>query len=87
MTQFYYVLGVTLYSILTLWLAMLGVLFVWDILASKARHRHHRLPLNTLAENSIGATVMTVFAFVAAAVDTYLLTPTLGAGIHFFFAG
>lgn len=47
MTQFYYVLGVTLYSIFTLWLAMLGVLITWDVLVSKARTRHRRRSLNT----------------------------------------
>lgn len=87
MIQFYYSLGATLYCIFTLWLAMLGVLLTWDVLVSKVRTRRNRRRLNTWGDQLLGATVLTVCAFAAATVDTYLLTPTLGAGINFFFAG
>jgi hypothetical protein len=85
MTQFLYAFGSIIYQILTLWLAMLGVLVLFDAAVSKLRR--YRRPMEPLGNAAISAAVLVGFALLAAAVDTYILSPTLGAGINFFFAG
>ena len=87
MTQFLYAFGSIVYHILTLWLAMLGVLLLWDVAVSKLRSKYNRRRLTSLAETAVVALVLVGLALLAAAVDTYMLSPALGSGINFFFAG
>lgn len=85
MTQFLYMLGSILFQLGTLWLGILVMLFSWDVLCSKCRKRRQRLEsIKTLA---VFTSAVTVLALAGAAVDTYLITPALGSGINFFFAG
>jgi uncharacterized membrane protein YbhN (UPF0104 family) len=70
---------------LILWLAMIGVLLAFDILASKCRRNRKKLiPAGRLA---FAAGVFTFFSVAADIVATHLLVPALGAGINFYFAG
>lgn len=87
MTVFLYAFGSIVYQIFTLWLAMLGVLLLWDVTYSKLRSKRYRRRLASLSANAGAAIVLTAFALAAAAVDLYLLSPALGSGINFFFAG
>lgn len=85
MTIFLYSLGSILFDVFTIWLAMLGVLFVFDLLVSKCRRKRNRRRLARLSETAGAATMVTVFALLAGSVDHYIMTPALGAGINFFF--
>lgn len=87
MTVFLYALGSIAYQMFTLWLALIGVLLAFDVVASKFRSRRNRRRLNSLGETATHAALFGAFALAAAAVDTYLLSPALGSGINFFFAG
>lgn len=87
MAGFLYNVGFIVYQIFTLWLAMLGVLMAWDVVISKLRSKRRRRRLCDATEYVMHASILTVFALAAACFDTYILSPTLGAGINFFFAG
>lgn len=90
MIQFLYALGSIVYDVLTIWLAMLGVLLVWGYgsgILDRLRGRRKRIRSEFSGEHMLGATIFTAFALAAGTVDHYILTPALGAGINFFFAG
>jgi uncharacterized membrane protein YbhN (UPF0104 family) len=87
MTVFLYAVGSIVYQVLTLWLAMLTLLLLWDVAVSKLRGKRDRRRLDPLGSLAARAIVLTGLALIAAAVDLYLLTPALGTGINFFFAG
>lgn len=87
MIQFLYSIGSVLYQFFTLWLATIGVLLVWDIYVSKCRRKRNRLELESWSYRSRFAFACTLTLVFAAAVDAYLISPALGAGINFFFAG
>lgn len=84
MDQFIYILGHILYDCFTLWLAMVGALFLWDVVNSKCRKR--KRPLEGWRDYTFHGAILTAFALAAGSIDFYLLSPALGAGINFFFA-
>lgn len=83
MESFIYTLGWLLYDCFTLWLAMVGALFLWDVVNSKCRKR--TLPLEGVRAYAFHGVLLTAFALAAGSLDYYILTPTLGSGINFFF--
>lgn len=85
MTQFLYTLGALLFQLGTLWLGILVVLFGFDVLCSKCRKK--RQGLESFATLAVFACITTALALAGAALDTYLITPALEAGINYFFAG
>lgn len=87
MSQFLYSIGAILYQTFTLWLAVMGVLLVWDIYISKCRGKRNRVELESWGYRAHFSFSVTIVALLAGSVDHYLLTPTLGAGINFFFEG
>lgn len=86
MEYFLYALGTLAYNVFVLWLAMIGVIAVFDICVSKLRHRRNRRRLNSLSDWSVTAAALTLFALAAGTVDHYILAPALDGGINFFFA-
>lgn len=84
MTGFFFALGYLIYDIFTIWLAMLGVLFIFDVAVSKLRRR--RLKLQSWLDHVSAASIFTAFALAAGTVDHYILSPALGAGIQFFWS-
>lgn len=87
MIQFIYAVGTIVVQVFTLWLAMLGVLFLWDVAYSKLRSKRSRCGLFSVAENAITAAILTAFALAAGSLDYYIITPGLESGISYFFAG
>lgn len=90
MIQFLYALGSIVYDVLTIWLAFLGVIMVWGFFVGGLNYltgNRKRFRSDLHGEHLLTATIFTAFALAAGTVDHYILTPALGAGINFFFAG
>lgn len=87
MSAFLYAVGSIMYQTFTLWLAVIGVHLVWDICVSKCCRQRNRIALESWSFRARFSFGVTTMAIMAATIDSYLLTPTLGAGINFFFAG